>query len=393
MMPFLWLWWQGYLIVRLRGAGLEKVLNRAAQEGIVLYGIERPTCDVILARIKAADFSRLRPLLRELGPGLRVDAAILDRHGLPFLGRKFKRRAFLALGCALAALLTVYLSNFVWFIQVFGNERLAVEVLKLAVEQTGLRTGLPRKAVDARAIERQLLASLPSLAWVQVETQGILVKVHVRERDLGDLDAQVAGHVYAKRDGLITELLVLQGTPQVKEGDTVREGDLLISGMYYDWQGRRHFGAARGVVKARVWYQAVGEAGLLHWEAEKTGKKHRQYILGVGSLRIPLGRSYSRASHLVTSEKWQLSLGSALAPLSWTVVDYEEVEWTAIPLSPAEVEQVAYELAWENLLNQGVNRENVIAEKRTVEPLADGLGLRVTVQVEVLEDIGEFLGQ
>jgi hypothetical protein len=40
-----------------------------------------------------------------------------------------------------------------------------------------------------------------------------------------------------------------------------------------------------------------------------------------------------------------------------------------------------------------VERDKILEEKRTVEPLTDADGIRVTVQVEVLEDIGQFLGQ
>src|SRR5690606_40690801 len=139
----------------LRGAGIERVLNSAAQAGVAVLKVERLTSDVVLARMAAQDFRRLRPLIREWMNGPRVSVSILDRHGLPFLLRRFRRRAFLALGLGLAALAVIYLSSFVWFIQVFGNETLAVEVIKAAVEKTGLRAGVPRGAVD-RSEERRV---------------------------------------------------------------------------------------------------------------------------------------------------------------------------------------------------------------------------------------------
>ncbi len=393
MSPFLWLWWRGYVTVCLRGAGIERVLNSAAQAGVAVLKVERLTSDVVLARMAAQDFRRLRPLIREWMNGPRVSVSILDRHGLPFLLRRFRRRAFLALGLGLAALAVIYLSSFVWFIQVFGNETLAVEVIKAAVEKTGLRAGVPRGAVDARRIEQQLLEDLPQLTWVQLRNQGIKVEIHVREREAPELAAQGAGHIYAKRDGLVIELLVLRGTAQVREGDTVRRDELLISGMYYDPQGRRQFGAAQGIVKARVWYQAVGEASLVRWQPEKTGVRHRQYILTVGPLSIPLGRSYPRENHLITTRNWQLYLGRAMAPVSWSRLDYEEVEWVLVPVARWEAEKAAYELAWESLIRQGVDRESVVAETKAVEYVTDGEGIRVTLQVEVLEDIGHFSGQ
>lgn len=393
MTALLWLWWQGYVTVRLRGVGIERVLNGAAQAGVALFQVQRLTADVVLARIPARDFRRLRLLLRQAANGPRIHVTILDRHGFPFLLRQFSRRAFLAVGLGLSALALFYLANFVWFIEVVGADAMTVELIKAVVEETGLRSGVLRSSLDARRIEQRLLERLPHLAWAHVKNQGVRVEIQVMERESAELDAQGAGHVYAKHDGLITELLVLQGTPQVREGDTVRQDDLLISGMYYDRQGRRQFGAARGVVKARVWYQAVGEASLVRWEPQKTGRSHRQYRLTVGPFSIPLGRSYPRDNHLVSTKNWQLYLGQAMAPVSWTRINYEEVLWEAVPVPMTEAERTAYELAWESLLNQGVERDNVLGERRTVEYLTDAHGIRVTVQVEVLEDIGQFLGQ
>jgi similar to stage IV sporulation protein len=393
MTQLLWLWWQGYLTVRLRGAGIERLLNRASQVGVALFRVERLTSDVVLVRMAARDFRLLRPLLREAVNGPRISVSVLDRHGLPFVLRRFRRRSFLGVGLGLAVLAVFYLANFVWFVQVFGNQALAVEAIKTAVEDAGLRMGIPRSSLDPARIERKLLESLPDLVWVQVKNRGVRVEVHVVERDEAESGEQRAGHIYAKQDGLVTELLVLQGTAQIREGDTVRKDDLLISGMYYDHQGRRQYGAARGIVKARVWYEAVGEASLVRWEPLRTGRRRSRYLLTVGPLTIPIGRSLPRENHLVTSRTWQLYLGTAMAPVSWTRLDYEEVEWETVPVPAAEAEQNAYELAWESLLAQGVDRERVLVEKRAVENLADGNGIRVTVRVEVLEDIGRFSGQ
>ena len=83
MSSFMWLWWQGYVTVCLRGAGIERVLNRAAQAGVAMLKVERVTSDAVLAGA-AEDFRRLRPCSGSPPMG-RKSASILDRHGLPFL--------------------------------------------------------------------------------------------------------------------------------------------------------------------------------------------------------------------------------------------------------------------------------------------------------------------
>lgn len=389
MTSCLWMWWQGYVTVRLRGPGLERLLNKVADLGIAVFGVERLTTDVVIVRLGVKDFRRLRPLLW----GSQINVSILDRHGAPFVLRRFRMRAFLGVGLVLSLSFSIYLANFIWFIELHGNESLSMSALKVALEDLGLRSGVPRSSVQPREIEAELMERFPILAWAQVSVQGVKAEIQITERDGVDSEYGGAGHIYAQTDGVVTELLVLRGTPRVKEGDTVRKEDLLISGVYYDARGRRQFGAARGIVKARVWYEGVGEATLTKWEAVKTGRAHRQYVLTIGAIHIPLGRSYPQETHLPDSKEWRLSLGSAMVPLRFAKTDYQEVEYVPVRVSTEEAQAVAYGIAWESLAQQGVQQDGVLKEKHRVDFMPDGDGLRVTVWVEVVEDIGQFFSQ
>lgn len=382
-------WWQGYVTIRLRGPGVERLLNKMAESGMILHKAERLTTDVVIARISVHDFLRLRPLLR----GTQINVSVLDKHGIPFLLRKFRLRVLLAIGFVFSLLFVIYLSNFVWFIEVVGNETVPMESLQLTLENLGLRSGVARSTVRPRAIEVELLKGFPILAWAQVDVKGVKVEISLTEREGVEREYAMPGHVYAALDGVVTEVLVLQGTARVREGNTVRRGDLLISGEYYDARGKKQFGAAQGVVKARVWYEGVGEGALTRWEPVPTGVTRRKYTVTIGSITIPFRKSYGSDTHVATTKEWQLSLGRAMVPLSFARIDYQEVEYVKVSVPRVEAEQAAYHLAWESLTRQGVQAEQVREERQRVDLLADGDGVRLTLQVEVLEDIGRFLSQ
>ncbi|MCK9525877.1 MAG: sporulation protein YqfD [Limnochordia bacterium] len=385
-MNSLWMWWQGYVTVRLRGQGLERLLNRIADLGIVVHKVERLTLDVMIVRLNIQDFRRLRPLLWDT----QISVSILDKHGAPFYLGKLRSRTFLAIGLSLALLSVIYLSNFIWFVEVVGGTTLSIETLKGVVEDFGLQAGVPRNAVEPRIIEAELLKRFPNLAWAQVSIKGARAEILLTERDGLQSEHTLPGHVYAAHDGVVTEIFVLRGTAKVRDGDTVREGELLVSGEYYDAWGHKQSGAAQGVVKARVWYEAVGEAALTRWEPVYTGRNHRQYTITLGSITIPLGRSYPRETYQKNTEEWQLSLGRAMVPLRLAQIDYQGVEYNKVSVSRQEAETSAYNLAWESLVNQGVEQERVQKEGQRVDVMTDGDGIRVTVQVEVLEDIALF---
>lgn len=385
MMSF-WMWWQGYVTVRLQGPDLERLLNNMAELDICLYKVDRPTLDVMLVVLEIKDFKRLRPLLWNS----QVNVSILDKHGAPFFFATFRNRTFLALGCLLSLLLLAYLSNFIWFIEVKGGHSLPLTTLQEVVQELGVQSGVARSTIEPRVIEGELLKRFPTLAWAQVSLKGTRMEISLTEREGVQNEYTRPGNLYADYDGVITDVFVLQGTPKVRASDTVRKGDLLVSGEYYDARGRKQFGAAQGVVKARVWYEAVGEAPLIKWEPIYTGKSRRQYVLTLGSINIPLGRKYPRETHLPSAKEWQLSLGRAMVPLRLTEIIYREVEYQQTLVPRQEAETTAYRLAWESLLEQGVQREQVREERQKVDVMADADGIRVTVQVELVRDIGVF---
>ena len=53
MTSYGWMWWQGYVTVRLRGPGLERLLNKIADLDIGLHKVERLTADVIIIRLRS----------------------------------------------------------------------------------------------------------------------------------------------------------------------------------------------------------------------------------------------------------------------------------------------------------------------------------------------------
>ena len=120
------------------------------------------------------------------------------------------------------------------------------------------------------------------------------------------------------------------------EGNTAGKGQalcarrLLIS-EYYDHRGVSSW-AAQGVVKGRVWYEGVGEAALSRWEAVKTGRSHRQYVLAIGQFASPLAEVILKKPICVKPEGGALSLGRALVPINWSRITI--MKWASEPLSP-----------------------------------------------------------
>ncbi|HHU60348.1 MAG TPA: hypothetical protein GXZ55_00095, partial [Natronincola sp.] len=193
MMLYLWMWWKGYVTIRLRGPGLERLLNKIATLDIQIFKIHRLTEDTMIIRMGAKNYAQLRPLLR--GSPIRI--TILDRHGLPFLIQRFKIRSFLVVGLVASLSFMIYLSNFIWFIEVEGNENISPALLNIAIEDLRIQTGVKRSSINSRALESELLLRFPSLSWVKISVEGVKLQILLSERKGIEEDYGGAGHVYA----------------------------------------------------------------------------------------------------------------------------------------------------------------------------------------------------
>lgn len=260
----LWSWLSGYVIIRAEGAGLEVFINEAVTAGIPLWRLERPTRVLLVTRTKAAAFRHLARLGRRRG--VRVNAVL--KGGLPFVfGQVRRRRTWLAVGLLCA--FTLYgLAQFVWFVDVYGTEEVDPEAVLTAAASGGLRPGALRGALQRDQIVHRLHEAVPRLAWAGIDVRGTRAVVRVVERTVADPQVWAPGHIVAARDGIVDRLVITQGQGLVTVGDTVLEGQLLISGMLTPGsaafaerleEGSLPVVRAEGSVWGRSWYQGDAE--------------------------------------------------------------------------------------------------------------------------------------
>lgn len=264
----LWSRIKGYVIIRAKGRRLEAFVNDAIKADIHLWRLERSAPHMLVARTKARCYARLA----RIGARVGVRVTVLQKIGLPFWLLKARRRTVFVT-CGLLFALSLYvLAQFVWFVRVEGiRELTAQEVLSIA-EQAGLRPGVPRHEVKQDDVVHRLHQKLPRLAWSGVALRGALATIRVVERTNLDPALDAPGHIVAAADGIVERLIVTRGTPVVDVGDTVAEGQLLISGMltpestsYVErlQAGEKPFIRAEGLVWGRVWYRGYAEVALI----------------------------------------------------------------------------------------------------------------------------------
>jgi len=274
---------QGYVVVMIEGP-VERFINSSVSMGVNLHDLKSLSTTKIQFKVPLHDFWKIHSIIRQTDYKIKV----LDKQGLPLFWNKAKKRKLSIIG-VIAFVVSMYtLSSLVWFIDVYSHEDLVYiekyEIVEIA-KKSGLRTGIFKSNIDVRMVEREILSQTPELSWVGLKFQGTRVIVEVVERKLLDEEHMNVEprHLIAAKDGIIHEVLVMMGQPFVQVGDSVTAGQILISGMINP-QGV----SARGIVRARVWYEGQGSAELEEIIKHRTGATQRAYYLNLPDRKIVL---------------------------------------------------------------------------------------------------------
>ncbi len=257
MAGILWNYLLGYVIIDVKGRGLERFLNYAVHSGLELWEIKRTGADSICAHISMADFYSLRRLMREQG-GLTV--SIIGKHGLPLTIAALRARKVLLVGWVIVLGLVIAASRCVWLVSIDGCDMVDEQQVHDMINAMGVEAGIPRREIRPNELAGELMADDPLIAWAGVSLQGVIMHVSILEAQEVTLpDEEPPSSIYASRDGVIVDIVALNGRAAVVKGDVVQKGDLLIDAYMGTVDSPTVPVAAEGSVTARVTYVLVGE--------------------------------------------------------------------------------------------------------------------------------------
>ncbi|NLC52435.1 MAG: sporulation protein YqfD [Firmicutes bacterium] len=332
---------QGYLVAMVKGTRCEELLNRGVAGGVILWDIDKKAPGTILFKMHAHQYAKLRPFFFRTG----TKGKILRKKGWPFLWRRVWRKKGWLLGMALFLGLLLALSSFIWFVEITGVEKLDKALIRQHLAVLGLAPGVSRRTIAPQRdwLIRELRIRLPEVVWITIRIQGVVAEVVVAEKRLPPPVDEGPGNLVAAKDGLITEILLIEGTPLVRVGDTVSLGDPLILGettrVHLDGSIETKKVKAAGEVRARVWYEIEVDEPLAILEPRVVGGEQKiVYRLRLGSWLLPLfSRGAGDVGGFVRQDRAVKTIIPGRNSLSLVEIikdAYQRVEWTTVQVSP-----------------------------------------------------------
>lgn len=137
--------------------------------------------------------------------------------------------------CALFIVLCSFLvfGKNIWDVRVSGYERLSEEAVMAELCECGLYPGARIGKGGLNQIELELLSGSEDIGWININRVGRVAYVVIKEKKLPEKPEEESAYsnIVASADCIIESITVKSGIAAVKVGDTVREGELLISGV------------------------------------------------------------------------------------------------------------------------------------------------------------------
>ena len=238
----------GKIIVEV-DAAKEYVVNILAVSGAKLYNIHG--CKPCYFGVKHRDFAKVKSTMEECGKCVKI---IKDATFLSFVKNNAVRIG-LYLGLIFTVIAAILYSQKVTKIEINGVKNLSDEVIKEVI-LTKISLPADKNTLDTEEIEKAIIKSDGvSSASVFVKGKTLFCTVF-EELPKGDIvDKSDYTPVVSKYDGIVTRVVVFDGSAAVRSGDTVRSGQSLIlpritvdeeKDLYADTK-------ALGEVYGRVW--------------------------------------------------------------------------------------------------------------------------------------------
>jgi len=221
---------KGFVKIRVIGYSAERFINACKYRNIRLWGIlSKNGCYEMYITIHG--FKKIKIIVRKTG----TKVAIIERFGLPFLLFKYRKRKVFLL-CAFMCVIHIYvLSLYIWDIEIEGNLTRTEEVICDYLSEQNIKKGVLRKSIDCTEIVSGIRKKFDDVIWVSSYIDGSKLYVHIKENDSmknsEEIEKDICTDIIANVDCRISKIITRKGVPFVKEGDEVKKGDLLVSGV------------------------------------------------------------------------------------------------------------------------------------------------------------------
>ncbi len=310
--------------------------------GVIFWG-ELSDGDTVRFKVRE---SFVNELCRAFGM-CGIEYTVSELRGLFMVVKLLSLRPALVIGGLLFLSWMFYSSRLIWDVRVSGNTKTETEEIIALLDELGCGVGDYYPGINFASLHAKYAAVQHDIAWLSVYMNGTVAEVQVRELHADTRpkhDEGVYANIVAECDGVVDSVNVVEGQACVKAGDTVREGQVLISGVVENKDGSVRYEYAEGEVFCTVAHPIKAEISTQSEEKVYTGrifsKKSVKFFKKTINLFIKGGIESGTYDKIDRVEQL-CPFGLCTVPIWISTTEYREYTLETVELSADEAVSLA----------------------------------------------------
>ncbi len=277
-----------------------------------------------------------------------------------------------------STILTFFWANRVWTFVYNCNDEVLVEKVHDYLAQNGVGPG--ERVANFLQICKQIKQAFPEISFFDLKKDGVRLNIDIIVKPKGKQNIPQE-KIRAKLGGIVRYVNVYLGLAQVKAGDVVYEGQILIQGQPL----------AAGKVVGETVVKIEKTVPLQESILEPSGNKKKALLVKIGSKEWCIGFTPKGGSDwFVTKQRFGWA-GNRRQFVEITLIMYDQLKECTFTRTQEEALQMALNLAEKNLAN--LYGDSYILEKKS-ESLITPSEVKVSLLAKIETDLTkERLGE
>lgn len=266
-------------IFKIKGLNQERSFNNISKT-VSIYNIKKEDDGTSQFEVDYKDAKKTKKFLEQQG----FQILSVTNHGILFKFKNLFTRYGIVAGLIFCLLFYLLQYNFILQVKVLGEPSEIQSLIKEYVVDN-LNSNF-KYNIDTKEIENSIKAEFDQVSSVSVAIYGQTLLINynpstIPEEMRGEFDPIVSEY-----DGMITDIELVSGTINVKVGDIVQKGDVLVYPYIIDTDGETRQVTPSAKITANVWFSESITHYDYRLETKRTGKKIVSSFVKLGDLVI-----------------------------------------------------------------------------------------------------------
>ncbi len=375
---------RGYVVIRLKAANSEKVLNLLRKKGIRMWDVEKKE-DGIKLKISYEDYKKYEGIIKE------TKMETVNKKGLSLkLGKLKVRKGFLA-GLLILLVCLYVLSSLVWNVEVVGTNSITARNIINVLEQNNITMPIAHSSLQPKKIETLIYSNFEKFKFVEVYIEGSNLIIFVKEKkpEKAEIKSNEPSSIISSKNAIINKVIAKSGQPMVKEGDVVYEGQTLVMGMVKNKNSEDFMMVpSEGTIYGKTYYNfEMKEEKLKNFEVATNKSKNVYYLqINGNSIKI-IGDKDPYKNYNYSESTVKIPIISYLSDIALIKGTYYEQVEKPVEIDENTAKNKMKVTLYDDLLKM-CNKDAKILNS-SLNFSEDDNYFYLRAQIEVIEDIGE----